>query len=742
MTFPMPNNEPQRLQALRSLSIAEMPWEASFDAVVGLACETFNVPVALISLLDEHVQWFKAAKGWNRQSTLRELALCNYPVASGEMLVVRDATRDDRFATNPLVVNEHLRFYAGLPISLDPGIHLGTICIIDFEPRRFSKREAHRLRQLAEIVNALLRQHRDMRELVRIASELERQGIATQQQAQKLDSSKRLFDRASALTRSGGWEWTPDSGELTWTDGMYDIHEVPRGSEISSQLIQSFYPEVARKKVDALVRKKDRLPGSRYSFEGPMYTARGKRRWIRLVGDVECESGAVVRCFGAKQDITREKAVRDQLQRLAEFDPLTGLLNRHMFSKKLRHLLRHTLPGTSPVVALLLVDVDGFKLVNDTFMHSAGDACLRQIARRLKRIPDDEGFVARMGGDEFALVLQVCDDGPSIEKRAEVVLKQLRLPVRWDGHSFQLSGSVGIAVAGDAGISETELFTQADLALYAAKGAGKNTYRTFTPAMKHRADAKFQTVRNISTALVQNTLELFYQPKVTLADDVLSGFEALLRWRLPEGQVIAAGAFAAAFDDPDLSGRIGEWVIRQALAQAQEWQRIGLDFGHIAINLTAEQFRDPNFGHRLIKMIEGHGLEPRMIEVEVTEGVLLQEGSAIKIMEALRASGVRIALDDFGTGFASLSHLRTYPVDIIKIDRSFVMNFLTSQQDHAILHSTLFLARHMKLDVVAEGIENVDQCEMLNALGCRYGQGWFFSKAVCASEASEWCISV
>lgn len=740
--YPLPANEPLRLEALRSLDLLHTPRESSFDAVVSLACAVFNVPVALIVLLDEQIQWFKAVSGSSLCSTEREIAFCNYTVALGEVVVVTDTHLDPRFATNRLVVDEGIRFYAGVPLSLETGVHLGTLCVIGHEPRAFSEMETEQLRQMAEIVNALLRKHRDARALKTLASELDAKVNSAQDHTEALARSKRLFDRASELAQVGAWEWSPQSGEVTWSDGMYDIHELPRGSVVSAEKVHSFYPEETRKQVQSLLTQ-SALANSRYTFEGPMHTAKGRKRWIRLTGDVEIEDGAVVRCFGVKQDITAQKTMVNKLQYLAEFDTLTGLPNRTIFQKRLRRILRSVSADRRTRLALLLIDLDGFKLVNDSFGHDVGDECLTQVAKRLRRIPGDNEILARMGGDEFAILLDASREANPIEQRVEIVLSELRRPIRWAGQSFQLSGSVGVAFAeNDAGF-ETDLITQADLALYAAKASGRNMYRVFTPELKRRADLRFKTVRDITKALVHDQLELFYQPKVKLSEDVLSGFEALLRWRRSDGQIVSAHSFSAALEDPELSDRIGEWVIKEALSQARQWDRAGLDFGHIAINLSAGQFRDLRFGEHLIQRISEYGLEPSMIEVEVTEGVFLsQQESALKILKTLREAGIRIALDDFGTGFASLTHLRTYPVDIIKIDRSFVLHFLTSVQDHAILQSTLFLARHLQLDVVAEGIEELEQCEFLKALGCKFGQGWYFSKAVSASEAAEWCLPV
>lgn len=731
MQYPVPANEVERLKALSELGIVGSAREPAFDSLAALTRSIFNVPVALVSLLDRHQQWFKTHPGLASCSTDRESAFCNYPVASGEMLVVEDALQDPRFSNNRFVTGDpHIRFYAGIPLALNPGVHLGTLCILDFKPRGFSDSEATQLRQLADQAIALLREFQSRSGAQRIAAELEVRSI-------QLERQKILFDRASALTKLGAWDWDLKTSEFHWTDGMYDIHDLPKGSPVSTDQISALYEQSGRDELERLMAKS--LQERRgYTFEGPMTTATGRQRWVRLITEVECENGEIVRRYGVKQDTTEQKVVWDKMVFLSSCDPLTKLPNRATFYSKVEELLA---PSATPrPIALLMIDVDGFKQINDTFGHNAGDECLKQIGERLRNC-SEALLVARLGGDEFGVVL----DGSSRKTVTRVVKqigKQLRRPVRWRSHAAQLSASIGISISGPDTVQPAELFQQADLAMYAAKRSGKNTFRPYLPQMKAEADERYETIQAISRALHQNQLELFYQPKVDLSRGrELAGFEALLRWRKPDGQVVAAGAFSSALKDPELGDRIGRWVIGEALRQAHEWMQAGIDFRHIAVNLSSGQFREPGFSLRLIQQIRDYGLKPEMIEVEVTESVFI-DGAELQVQEillALRSAGIRISLDDFGTGYASLSHLRTFPIDVLKIDRSFVQNFLTAPRDHAIVQSTLFLARQLELDVVAEGIESPEQCAFLKALGCRYGQGYLFSKAVPAEEAVQWC---
>ena len=735
--YPLPTNENDRLTHLDQLGIAQSPPEPQFDAIVALACRTFRVPISLISLVGRNEQTFKAVQGLPVCGTERGVAFCNYPVASGDILIVENAELDPRFSHNRLVTGEpRIRFYAGAPILVEAGLVLGALCVIDTEPRVFSSEDKAGLKQMASIVSALIRQFRDNGRMAELVSSNENQSRLLRNHTRNLTRYKRLFDRGSTLINVGAWEWDLRSGEVTWTDGMFDMHDMPRGSALNNEPGQGLYTPKSQAELHDLFEQSDRNC-SGFTFEGEMKTIEGGRRWVRLTVDVECEDCKVVRRFGMKQDITTEKTMVDRLRFLAECDPLTGLSNR----AALQQLVTETQFGTGPSAStLLLVDLDGFKQVNDTFGHEAGDACLMQIAERLRRTGSKARLISRLGGDEFSLLFNGDNLNVGIEY-AKGVLESMRVPIMLQGTSFQLSASIGVAVSGSTE-DRKQLLTQADLALHAAKTAGRNTLRVFLPEMQEAAEARAATLRNISLALAKGELELFYQPKIRLSNNSLAGFEALLRWRHPDGRVITAGEFSAALEDPELSRNIGLWVVEAALNQAKTWCRLGLDFGHIAINLSASQFRDAGFAEWLISKISSADLRPGLIEAEITEGVFLDEdnGEVRRALEIMREAGIRISLDDFGTGYASLTHLRNYPVDAIKIDRSFVKHFLTSDRDHAILQSTLFLARHLRLDVVAEGVEEADQCEFLRALNCRFVQGYLFSKALPASEAAEWCV--
>jgi diguanylate cyclase (GGDEF)-like protein len=593
----------------------------------------------------------------------------------------------------------------------------------------------------AHVATAVLPHRRDDGALAYVASELAATKVLLQEHRKALEDSRRLFELASAAARMGMWECNLDGNALRWTDGVYDLFELPRGSPITREMALRFYEPESRAAMETLRSKVIRESGS-FTLDVAIITAKGNRRWMRLTASAEHEGGVPVRLFGMKQDITEERTLLDQTRFLAESDVLTGLANRSKFRER---LARHDSGGDpdGEIGALVLIDLDGFKMINDSCGHLAGDECLKQIAHRLTGLCSDTALVARIGGDEFAIVLGRGADSESVATLARRILQTVRLPVGWGGHSFRIGASVGVTVPQPGEVCGSgDLFLNADAALYAAKAAGRNSYRAFTPSMKTEGARKVETVRAIDAALAAGELELFFQPKVRLFDNALAGFEALLRRRLPSGKIVTAGEFELAFGDPELARRIDQWTIETALRQARAWHRAGLDFGHIALNLSSSQLARHRFARDLVESIANHDLTPEMIEVEVTEGVLLDKdfGPVKDTLDNLKSSGIRIALDDFGTGYASLVHLRSYSVDVIKIDRSFVQRFLTSAPDRAILEAALRLGARLGMDVVAEGIETGEQLDCLKALGCRLGQGYLFSKALPADEAVQWCL--
>jgi diguanylate cyclase (GGDEF)-like protein len=740
--YPVPKNETQRTDALRDLMILDTPREAALDKLVELACEIFHVPIGIISLVDSDRQWFKAAAGLHITETKRRVAFCNFTLAEDRPFVVNDASEDPRFADNPLVIGEpHIRFYAGVPLAICPGINVGSLCIIDRQPRQFGDDGLRRLEYLGEIAVALFGLHKITREVARRSESISRQAELISAQTSMLNRQKNILDRASGLAKLGAWEVDLRSGKIDWSEGMYTLYEVDRGFDIQADKVFDFYLQPDRDRFISLMEK-SRKENAPYTFEGRMLTAKGRLRWVRVVGDVDIEAGKPVRRVGLLQDITDEKAMVHQIQDLARRDDLTGLLNRKALGVALADIANIPFIARKSV-ALLVFDVDNFKEVNDTHGHGAGDACLRHVSRRLHIAGGEGCTIARLGGDEFAILLYGgLSDTPGVV--AERIGASVALPLGWEGHSLQCTASIGIAMRGKlADVEPNELIGEADLALYDAKAAGRNCYRTFHPALQSASQERSRTVRDVRRALAIHHLELYYQPKISLVDGRHLGFEALLRWNKSAQGVLAPGSFLAALEDPVLSKDIGNYVTTSAIHQAISWKGTNIPFGHIAINLAPSQFRDPNLAADLIETMDVHGLDRSAIEVEVTENVFLStsSNSVLNACQVFKEAGIRIAFDDFGTGFASLSHLQDFPVDIIKIDRSFISKLGHGDNTTAIVNAMVGLAHNLSMEIVAEGVETLAQSDFLKAIGCDQAQGYLYGRPQPAAAAIQSLMS-
>lgn len=724
LPHPLPANELQRLQVVKQLKILDTPPEPQFDALVRTAARLFNVPISAFTLVDDHRIWFKARISLDRRELPRAGTFCSHAVASGRMLVVEDATRDERFAKNSLVqMDRGIRFYAGAPITLGDGHDLGTLCILDTKPRAFSDAERIALADLAEVANShISRQAKHM-----LADDLARateiQTELLRRQNNELQAQKRILDQAARFAKLGGFEVDLDSGELHWTEGMYAIHGIQPTAPLSYGDHYSMYAEPHRSTVKAAVAHA-RARGGTFDVEAPATTPDGKKRWFRIAGGYVHQEGQPPRWCGMKQDITSQKRMQKRIAFLAEHDPVTRLANR----AKLQSVLDQSFNANQSSIGLILVDVDNFKRINDTHGHPVGDACLRALTGRIRRATRGRSLVARTGGDEFAIVPEIPTSLPTLVQISERLLTSLRKPIECEGLSFNINVSIGIACGTAA--STAEIMRQADVALYESKAAGRETWRAFTPEMDAAAQDKYRQISTIAWAIKANQIDVFYQPKRQLATLEHTGFEALVRWRRDDGQVMSPASFVAALEDPIVSARLGEVVLDKVIDQAEVWRRKGVPTGHIAVNLAPSQLADPDIVKRIIARLDRHGLPRTVLEVEITENVFLAKDSdeMARVLKEFRSNGIKVSLDDFGTGFASLTHLRQFRVDALKIDRSFVSRLGRAAEDTLIVQGIVGLAHSLGIDVVAEGIETEAQLEFLRALRCEYGQGYLFAR--------------
>lgn len=434
-------------------------------------------------------------------------------------------------------------------------------------------------------------------------------------------------------------------------------------------------------------------------------------------------------------DITERKLVELHLAELAMSDALTGLANRsHFMTVADRAMIAAKESGSR--LAVLLLDVDDFKQINDTSGHDAGDALLRAVAARLQASIRPGDIVARLGGDEFAVMLAGLGGECDLESITARMMTKLSQPLVHVGRSIACKVSIGASLFPDHADQIEELMKCADIALYEAKARGRGRACTFEPSMLIAWQEEAAMLFSAREAIIGNQIVPFYQPQIDLSSGDIIGFEALLRWVQPDGSIILPGAIGAAFDNPDLAQAITTRMIGCVLGDIAKWRDQGIDIGHIAINVSGADLRNEAFPQQLLGSLAAADVQSSRIELEVTESVFLGRGTENvgRALRMLSEAGVGIALDDFGTGYASLSHLKQFPIDVIKIDQRFVRDLQDNPDDAAIIRAVLNLSYSLGIKTVAEGIETQAQADYLRAGGCHYGQGYLFSAAVPASE--------
>ena len=536
----------------------------------------------------------------------------------------------------------------------------------------------------------------------------------------------------------GIFQATPDGRPLSINRAMAQIH----GYDSPEQLLA----EVENVITDLFVhpgRMDDLRPaleekGVVRDVELEFYRRDRTRKWVlanlRAVRD---GAGAITLIEGTIEDITDRKRAEEQVQFLAFYDALTGLPNRTL----LRDRLTNALAGArrrNEKVALLFLDLDRFKIINDSLGHSCGDLLLQEVAVRLKKCAREHDTVARIGGDEFVIAMSGIKDVPDAAVAAERIMDAMSTEFVIQGHSLSVSCSVGISIYPDHGADTETLTKHADAAMYCAKESGRNAFRLFTEDMNEQVVERLTIEHNLRLALDRNELFLVYQPQTEVTSGKIIGVEALLRWQHPEMGLVPPDRFIRVAENSGLILPIGEWVLRTACTTARKWHDEGLPPVSVAVNVSAVQFRQDGFRALVKRVLHETGLAPEFLELELTESLLLSNADlTFPVLQDLKAMGVKLAIDDFGTGYSSLSYLRQFPVHRLKIDRSFIKAVATNSDDAAITSAIINMGKSLNLKVIAEGVEDEAQMSFLRDHQCDEIQGYYFSQPLTVDQIDK-----
>jgi diguanylate cyclase (GGDEF)-like protein/PAS domain S-box-containing protein len=476
-----------------------------------------------------------------------------------------------------------------------------------------------------------------------------------------------------------------------------------------------------------------RTRGSVTGFESQIYRKNGDVIWIsenaRAIFD---EEGNPVAYEGTVEDITERRLYQVRIEHQANYDTLTGLANRSLLQDRLQQALL-TAASSGRRIAVAFVDLDRFKFINDSLGHHVGDELLKSVAVRLKSCVRECDTVARLGGDEFVLLINGHTGPESVRQLMDRILAAVAQPWVTEHGEFLVSCSIGVALHPDDGEDALTLLKHADTAMYRAKDNGRNNFQFFTRELNALMTEQLELETHLRRALERNQFVLRYQPRVNLATGQVVGAEALLRWRIPQRGTISPGRFIALAEETGLIVPIGKWVLQTACAQNKAWQDAGIAPIVVSVNVSARQFRQESLVQTVAEVLQSTGLEPRYLELELTESMVMHDApQLVAMLDELKELGVKIAVDDFGTGYSSLSYLKRFPVDRLKVDRSFVEHMTTEADDATIVRAIIALGHNLGLKVVAEGVETPQQARALRAYQCDEAQGFLFARAISA----------
>lgn len=550
----------------------------------------------------------------------------------------------------------------------------------------------------------------------------------------QLRENEIIFQEAQHIAKVGSWKFDISTQAITWSDEMYRIFDIdPQNTRSRRKLfMEIIHPEDLSyvKEIHYQAQKKH-IP---FETTHRVSLKNGTLKYIYAKAMTYYDDNQnAISIMGTVQDVTEQKMVEKQVEFLAHHDILTELPNRMLAQSRCEQSIAYAKRNKSKV-ALLFIDLDDFKTINDSLGHLAGDTMLKMVANRLKKYIRQTDTLSRQGGDEFLMMLTDVEDADDVSTVAQKLLREFEKPFQLDTHNISSSISIGIALYPDDGRYFEALLQCADTAMYKAKEAGRNTYCFFTETMNQEIFEHLHIQNDLKKAVIQHQFVLHYQPQIDLETNTISGVEALLRWNHPEKGLVPPMKFIPIAEATGLIVDIGAWVIYEACHQASKWHQQGIHIT-IAVNISAVQFRRGNLEYVIKKALESSGLNPQYLELELTESILIHNTENIlHAIRRLKSLGIKLSIDDFGTGYSSLSYLKRFAVDKLKIDQSFIRDILKDQEDNVIVKAIIQMAKSLNLKTIAEGVESQEIVNLVQQHGCDEVQGYYFAKPMCAED--------
>lgn len=769
-----PVNEVQRLDALYSLKILDTPPEERFDRITRLATQIFDCAHASITLVDENRQWFKSAVELGVTEMPLEMSFCAHAILANKPLVITDAREHQDFFDNPLVTGEpNVRFYAGIPLKADKIHNVGTLCILDNRPRHMSLAELAILEGLAAIAESELQAlhiHDISRALVRSEKHLkENEKLSRLRNAilELIVNSSSISPILNTIVKSIELEYAGIQCSILLLDSsktLLNMGAAPSFPDFYNEAIDGLEIGIGVGSCGTAMYTGERIVADDIlthpywaKFKELATKANLRSCWSQPIKNID---GEVLGTFAiykpqpaiptaneiklieqfahlASIAIERQKS-SDLIWHQANFDELTGLPNRNIMGEHLKLALSNAHRDNTQV-ALMFLDLDNFKDINDTLGHSVGDDLLIECARRIEQSVRENDIVARLGGDEFVIIITDIPDFKGLEHTAQKILKVLASTYNIQNEVVHSSASIGITLYPDDAKDVLTMLKNADQAMYGAKSMGKNNYHYYTQSMREAALERMSLINDLRQAIGNQELFVVYQPIVDLQSAEIYKAEALIRWQHPTRGLIGPVDFIPLAEETGLIIEISNWVFSQVCDKVKLWRSTLCPNLQISINTSPVHYTDnENCITKWLDILLASKTPPDAILLEITENLLMDcnENVSKKLFQ-FRQAGVDIALDDFGTGFSSISYLKKFPTDYLKIDKSFVHSMTQVSNDKILCEAIIVMAKKLGIKVIAEGVETAEQRKILQDMGCDFAQGYLFSHPLKTEQFDE-----